>query len=389
MKITGYKLDTYIEQMARPIGDANFPAGEDLMPSALLRVETDSGIIGIAPVGNNKVDALFHLIEGKDPRGVVGLWQDMVDFVHKGNNEGEMCGAIAAIDVALWDIKAKIAKEPLWQTLGAMAGRAKAYASDIGYCLPDDALFAFYSRLADMGVEGGKIKVGLSLEDDLRRIGIMREAFAKVKPRPYLMIDTNEYLNRKQAIQFIIAIENEFDIFWAEEPARRWDYAGLRQVSQSVNAAVASGENLNGVADVFPLIANQAVDILNIGVRQSGITGCRQVANLAYAYEIPVTMMNCPANFMGHLAAALPNHTMMEVVDSGREAAFRSWDNHIEDGWIVFGNSPGLGIEVNDDALKQLQAVERDRKPKFPFPRRKGAGLMVKELTPGEVPWKK
>ena len=388
MKITGYKLDTYIEQLDRAIGDANYPKGDDLMGMSILRIETDEGITGIAPGGNDAIESLFHVIEGKDPRGVVGLWKEMVDWVHKGNNEGAVNAAISAIDVALWDLKAKINNEPLWQTLGAREGRAKAYASDIGYNLSDDELHDFYSRMAEMGIDGGKIKIGLNMKDDLRRIGIMNDALRKVKNRPYLMIDTNEYWSPKQAIRYISQIEQHFDIFWAEEPARRWDYDGLRQVSRGISAAVASGENLNDVGQMYPLISQQAIDVANVGVGHSGITGARQVANMCYAYELPVTMMNCPANFMGHLAAALPNHNMMEVVDPGREDAFESWDNHIEDGWIVIGNAPGLGINLNDDKISALQSIELNRKPGFPFPRREGAGLWIKDIEPGEVSWK-
>ena len=388
MKITGYKLDKYIEQLDRAIGDANYPKGDDLMGMSILRIETDEGITGMAPGGNDAIESLFHLIEGRDPRGVVGLWKEMVDWVHKGNNEGAVNAAISAIDVALWDLKAKINDEPLWQTLGAMEGRAKAYASDIGYNLSDDELHAFYSRMADMGIDGGKIKIGLNMKDDLRRIGIMNDALRKVKNRPYLMIDTNEYWSPKQAIRYISQIEKHFDIFWAEEPARRWDYDGLRQVSRGISAAVASGENLNDVGQMYPLISQQAIDVANVGVGHSGITGARQVANMCYAYELPVTMMNCPANFMVHLAAALPNHNMMEVVDPGREDAFKSWDNHIEDGWIVIGNAPGLGIILNDNKISALQSIELNRKPGFPFPRREGAGLWIKDIEPGEVSWK-
>ena len=388
MKITGYKLDKYIQQLDRAIGDANYPKGDDLMGMSILQIETDEGITGIAPGGNDAVEDLFHVIEGKDPRGVTGLWKEMVDWVHKGNNEGAVNGAISAIDVALWDLKAKINDEPLWQTLGAREGRAKAYASDIGYNLSDDELHAFYSRMADMGIDGGKIKIGLNMTDDLRRIGIMNDAFRKVKNRPYLMIDTNEYWSPKQAIRYINQIEEHFDLFWAEEPARRWDYDGLRQVSRGISAAVASGENLNDVGQMYPLISQQAIDVANVGVGHSGITGARQVANMCYAYELPVTMMNCPANFMAHLAAALPNHNMMEVVDPGREDAFKSWDNHIDDGWIVIGNTPGLGISINTDKINALQSADFNRKPGFPFPRREGAGLWIKDIEPGEVSWK-
>ena len=125
-------------------------------------------------------------------------------------------------------------------------------------------------------------------------------------------------------------------------------------MSQQVSAAVATAENINGLADVYPLIANQAVDVLNVSALHSGVTGCRQIARMAQTFELPVSMMNCQANFMAHIAAALPNHTMMEVVDPGREHCLR-FDSRIEDGYIVLGEAPGFGIEVDDATLAALQ----------------------------------
>ena len=104
--------------------------------------------------------------------------------------------------------------------------------------------------MADNGVDAGKLKIGLSMEDDLRRIGIMKEALSKVRERPFLMVDVNEYWSPKNSIKLMNEIEKHYDIFWIEEPARRWDYRGLRKVSKSVKAAVATGENLNGISDV-------------------------------------------------------------------------------------------------------------------------------------------
>ncbi len=385
MRITGYRVESYVMQMDRPIADANYPAGEDLMPASLLWIETDEGLAGIAP-GGGDVERFFHLLEGQDPREVIGIWRRMVDYVHKG---GVVAGggSISSIDVALWDLKAKIAGEPLWQTFGALEGRVKAYASGIDYCLGDEQLFAFYRGMAERGVDGGKLKIGLDMEADRRRIGIMREALSLANPRPHLMIDVNEYWSPKQAIRYLREIEKHFDITWVEEPARRWDYQGLRQVSQQVKAAVATAENLRHISEVYPLVHEQAVDILNISASQTGFTGCRQIAHLAYAYELPVSMMNCQANYMAHLAAALPNHLSMEVVDPGREHCLR-FGHHIEDGHIVLGDAPGLGIEVDEGRLRALQANPPARQGKFPFARREGAGLYVKALEPGEVQWK-
>jgi L-alanine-DL-glutamate epimerase-like enolase superfamily enzyme len=385
MKITGFRVENYTMQMDRPIADSNYPAGDDLMPSSLLWIETDEGVSGIAP-GGGDVERFFHLLEGQDPREVVGLWRKMVDYVHKGGLVA-VGGPISSIDIALWDLKAKLAEEPLWQTFGALEGRTKAYASGIGYCLSDEDLFAFYRRMAERGVDGGKLKIGLDMTADLRRIGIMRDALSVASPRPQLMIDVNEYWSPKQTVRFMHEIEKHYDITWIEEPARRWDYEGLSQVSRQIKAAVATAENLKSIGEVYPLIHNQAVDIINVSTATSGFTGCRQVAHLAYAYELPVSMMNCQANYMAHLAAALPNHLSMEVVDPGREHCL-DFDNHIEEGFIVLGDKPGLGIEVNEQKLRALQENPPARKRNFPFARREGAGAYVKGVEEGEVPWK-
>ena len=385
MKITGFRVENYTMQMDRLIADSNYPAGDDLMPSSLLWIETDEGVSGIAP-GGGDVERFFHLLEGQDPREVVGLWRKMVDYVHKGGLVA-VGGPISSIDIALWDLKAKLAEEPLWQTFGALEGRTKAYASGIGYCLSDEDLFAFYRRMAERGVDGGKLKIGLDMTADLRRIGIMRDALSVASPRPQLMIDVNEYWSPKQTVRFMHEIEKHYDITWIEEPARRWDYEGLSQVSRQIKAAVATAENLKSIGEVYPLIHNQAVDIINVSTATSGFTGCRQVAHLAYAYELPVSMMNCQANYMAHLAAALPNHLSMEVVDPGREHCL-DFDNHIEEGFIVLGDKPGLGIEVNEQKLRALQENPPARKSNFPFARREGAGAYVKGVEEGEVPWK-
>jgi L-alanine-DL-glutamate epimerase-like enolase superfamily enzyme len=388
MKITGFRVEQYLMKMARAVGDSNLPDGVDLMPGSILYLETDEKITGIAlGYGGGGVATLFKAIEGADPREVVGLWIKMNDWVHKGGNEGEANAALSIIDVALWDLKAKIAGEPVWRTLGAREGRVKAYASGLDYCLSDEDLFAFYRRMAERGVDGGKLKVGLDLEADLRRLGIMREALSIASARPQLMIDSNEYWSPKQAVRYIRKMEEKFDLVWVEEPARRWDYDGLRLVSQQVSAAVATAENINSLADVYPLIANQAVDVVNVSALHSGVTGCRQIANLAYAFDLPVSMMNCQANFMAHIAAALPNHLSMEVVDPGREHCLK-FDSRIEDGFIMLGDAPGFGIEVDEKKLAELKANPPTGKGRFPFPRRDGAGRYIVPPGPGEVPWR-
>lgn len=385
VKVTGIRTRLYEIELSRKLGDANSPTGRQIQAGLAVFVDTDQGVTGVSlgsPVARDAIHSLGQLLVGRDPRGVRGLWKRMVDQVFKGGNVGIVNDALSSLDVALWDLKAKLNDEPLWKTLGASTRRVKAYASGIDMPLSDEELRAFYEEMAALGVSAGKLKVGLDREMDLRRLVIMQEALATSGKTPVLLVDSNEYWSPKQAIRHIRAYEERFEITWCEEPARRWDYRGLRKVSQSVRAAVATGENLDDISQFTPLIANEAVDVVQIGAGTSGITGAMQVADLAYAFDLPVSMMNCPGSYMAHLAAALPNHMMMEVVGAGREVVFTA-DNHIEDGWIVLGDSPGLGIVFDEEKLRAHE-VERPSPASGPSPwgRRRGAGLY--EVPPQE-----
>ncbi len=391
MKVTGIRTILFQHDMARPIGDANNPRGRAQYAALAVFLDTDIGLTGVA-LGEAGAAADIHkmaenLLVGRDPRGVVGLWGHMANFAFKGGNRGAITDVIGALDVALWDLKAKANDEPLWKTLGASSRAVKAYASGIDLPLDDDGIRAFYESQAARGIAIGKLKVGLDREADLRRIGIMKEALATSGKEPVLLIDSNEYWSPKQAIQHIRTFEREHAIFWAEEPARRWDAAGLRKVSDSVNAAVATGENLDDASDFRPLIEQRAADILQIGVGTGGITGAMRVAQMADGFDLPVSVMNCPGNYMAEFAAALPNHIWMEVVDSGNDAVFKH-DSRVEDGYIILGDSPGNGIQFDMAKLEACRVRERSASAApSPWGRRLGAGLYVMGDGEAEERW--
>ena len=155
------------------------------------------------------------------------------------------------------------------------------------------------------------------------------------------MVDANEFWSPKQAIQRIRQLERDFELTWVEEPVMRSDHDGLRRVSHAVRAPIATGENLSSAEEFVPLLVGGAVEVVQIGAATGGITGALQVAALADAFNRPVAMGNCPGRFMAHLAAALPNHTLMEVIDAGRDAVLVT-QPQIEEGFIVLVNSQAL-----------------------------------------------
>ena len=382
VKITGYRIESFTHTRGRLVGDANGVATSDKMPMSLLFIETDENITGIAARPSGAVGKIFPVIEGKDPRSVVGLWKEMTDYVFKQNSEGDDFKAIGAIDAALWDIKAKLAGEPLWRMLGATEPHVKAYGSGLDLGMTDDDMAAYYGRFADMGVDAGKLKVGPDIDRDLKRLAIMRDVLSKASKRPHLLIDSNEYWSPKQAIRYISRYEEEFDLTWVEEPARRWDYRGLRKVSQGVRAAVATGENINGLDEYYPLIHNEAVDVVQMSASK-GVTNALQIANFAYGYELPVSFNSSWGNMFAHVAAAIPNYIMQEAQDFEPPACVKV-DSHIDDGYIHLGTEPGWGITVDMVKLKEMQNVEAHKGPIRAHVRRPQAAAVVLPPQPDE-----
>jgi L-alanine-DL-glutamate epimerase-like enolase superfamily enzyme len=367
VKITGVRSVLYEYELTRPIGDANKVSEGDVVSGMRRRadlavfVSTDEGLEGVAVASSSAQSALqgvAAIVAGDDPRAVRGLWERMTASAFKWGNEGSVATAIAAVDNALWDLRAKIHGVPLWRELGATTRRVKAYASGLDMPLSDSEVRDYYAGMATKGITAGKLKVGLDLDEDLRRLAIMQDALGGRACRPTLLVDANEYWSPKQAIRRMAAMEREFDIAWCEEPVRRWDYRGLRQVSRSIRAAVATGENLKDISQFVPLLTHEAVDVVQVNPNMAGITACLRIADLAFAFDRPVALMNSAGRYGAHLAAALPHHTMMEVLDVGRDAVFSRYDSVIEDGWIVLGDAPGSGITFDAEALARHR-VER------------------------------
>jgi L-alanine-DL-glutamate epimerase-like enolase superfamily enzyme len=363
MRITGVRTALYEYELRRPIGDVQLPGGARRNAELAVFLTTDEGVTGvaIASAGSGPIvrGLAEHLI-GRDPRQVRGLHQLLTRLTFKAGLEGMAGNAVAGLDTALWDARAKLNGVPLWQELGGSSNRVAAYASGLDMPLADDDLRAYYCDVAARyGITAGKLKVGRDPERDVERLEIMRDALVEGSgiQRPSLMIDANEFWSPKQAIRRISELERNFDLVWAEEPVRRDDHRGLARVSRGVRAAVATGENLTSIGQFVPLIQSEGVDVVQIHVQATGITAGLQIAAMSDALGLPVALVNCPGRYAAHVAAVVPNHLMMEVLDAGRDAVFQS-HHRLEGGWIVLDDAPGLGITFDEERLAQ-HMVER------------------------------
>ncbi len=348
MKITGYRSLTTHHDWGRLIGDVNHVSDATLMPVPILLVTTDENIGGIGIGAHDDVERVFPVIEGEDPRSVTALYDRMCDYTFKVGHQGAIAQTIGAIDMALWDIKAKAAGEPLWRLLGARDRFVPGYASALDIGLEGEEFLAVHKRFAERGFRGAKLKGGRYLERDVERLATLREIYSASSTAPALMIDANEAWHRSQAIRYVAQLEEHFDITWVEEPVRRWDAAGLAAVRRGVRAGVASGENLSGLEQFRPLLDADALDVVQVGWGW-GTTLAMRVAAAAHARDLPVSPVGfSPA--IAPAAAAMPNMLTIEVQDLAFPIGLRV-DQELDDGGIVLGDNPGNGFAIDEGAI--------------------------------------
>ena len=355
MRITGYRMLTTAQQWGRPVGDANGVFADGVMPVPIIIVDTDEGISGIGLGPHVEADVVFAAIDGQDPRAVAALYDRMLRHTFKAGHAGVVFGTIGAFDTALWDIKAQAAGEPLWRLLGGRDRSVPAYASGLDIALTDDELVATYEAYGERGLRAAKLKGGLDIERDRHRLTLVRDVLTEAAHgvRPGLMLDANESWTRKQAVRHVCELERTLDLTWIEEPVRRWDADGLATVSRGVRASVASGENLTGLEQFRPLIAAGAVDIVQTAAVW-GVTHFLRVSAFAHAHDLPVSPIgNTPVALL-HAATSVPNHLASELQDL-RPPMGLDLDLQVEDGMFVLGDSPGLGVRVDEIAIASTQ----------------------------------
>jgi L-alanine-DL-glutamate epimerase-like enolase superfamily enzyme len=296
------------------------------------------------------------LLVGEDPRQVQHLWRKLachppIQWVGRG---GITHLALGAIDIALWDLKAKAAGAPLWELLGGNATkRIEAYNTDGGWLNWDDeTLVSDCSFLVQKkGFRGIKIKVGSSdIQRDLHRIKRVRQAIGS---GVRLMVDANGRWDLSAAQQAGRRFA-DYDVAWFEEPIWYDDVAGHQRLARSIDTPIALGEQLYLLDHFRQFIDAGAVHYVQPDVvRLAGITEWWQVADLALANRLPVVshigdMMQVHL----HTAIAHPACTMLEYIPWLRDCFVEPAT--VREGCFVTPTQPGAGTTLRDDALERF-----------------------------------
>ncbi|MEM7028398.1 MAG: mandelate racemase/muconate lactonizing enzyme family protein [Chloroflexota bacterium] len=358
MKITSIKTDHYRIPLPTVLSDSTHG---DISHFALVtvRIQTDQGVEGLGytyTVGNIGGAAVHTMIErdlstvllDAEPRRIEQLWEKMWWHIHFVGRGGIAAFAMAAVDIALWDLRGKLADEPLWQLLGGHDNRVQAYAGGIDLQFTLDALIKQTEGFLAQGFRAIKMKVGRdNLSEDVSRVKAIREV---IGPDVTLMADANMRWTIDQAIrasrQLAVA-----DLFWLEEPIIPDDVAGHARIAKEGVLPIATGENLHTIYEFQQMIVHGGVlfpepDVANLG----GITPWMKVAKLAEAHNLPVTSHGVH-DLHVHLLCAIPNASYLEVHGFGLDR-FMSNPLSLDNGEAVAPNRPGHGVSFDWDALE-------------------------------------
>ncbi len=295
---------------------------------------------------------LSPLLIGRDADRIESLWQTMWWALHYGGRGGLQALAMSAVDIALWDLRARRQHAPLWRVLGGFDPRVPCYAGGIDLDFPLDALLRQTDDNLARGFRAIKMKVGRpSLGDDVARVRAMR---AHLGPEFPLMVDANMRWSVDEAIRAARALADCAPV-WLEEPTIPDDVPGHVRIVREGGLPIAAGENLHTLYEFRQLISAGGVtfpepDVTNCG----GVSAFMKVCHLAEAFNLPVTSHGAH-DLTVHLLAAVPNRSYLEAHGFGLDR-FIAEPLRIEAGLAVAPDRPGHGVELDWKALETVRA---------------------------------
>jgi L-alanine-DL-glutamate epimerase-like enolase superfamily enzyme len=292
-------------------------------------------------------DKLAPLLHGADALQTAARWQDMVRAVRNLGRPGICSMAIAAVDTALWDWKARRLDLPLATLLGAVRQAIPAYGSGGFTSYSEERLRDQLAGWVQDGMRMVKMKVGRAPEQDTARV---RAARAAIGDGPQLFVDANGAYGRKQALALAQAFAQS-GVSWFEEPVSSDDLAGLRLLRDRAPAgmAITAGEYGYDLPYFRRMLETQAVDVLQAdATRCAGITGFLGAAALCEAFNVPLSSHCAPTLHLPLCCAARPAIHLEYFHDHVRIERLLFDGAPVPDGNGMLApdlSRPGLGIE--------------------------------------------
>lgn len=367
MRIVDVTVEALRLPMPRPMlsgssgGAGGKPVDHINMPIVLIKA--DDGTLGTGFAWNLMggssalkallVDDFTPLLIGEDPLNHERLWDKLYRKLQSVGRAGIVTQALAAVDLALWDIKGKKADMPVWQLLGGMRDRAPVYGSDGGWLyMTVDEMLTEFDRYLSQGMMGIKMKVGhADPEADIERVAEVR---SRLGPKPWIAVDANQQWDYETALIGGRAFE-QLGVAWLEEPCLCEDIQSHARLADKLDIPIALGETLASRFEFWSYIKAGAVDILQPDIiRAGGMTECAKIINLAnitgrsvaphHIMEASIhlicgAMKDGPVEYMPWIASAF------------------SEPMTIENGQMLAPTKPGLGLHIPNDIISRYRVV--------------------------------
>ncbi|MGH3350405.1 MAG: L-talarate/galactarate dehydratase [Nocardioides sp.] len=359
-RISSLTLSHVVLPLENPVSDAKVLTGRQkpLTETVLLFVEvtTEQGFEGMGfsyskraggPAQYAHLKEIAQVAIGQDPSDIAKIYESLMWAGASVGRSGVATQAVAALDVALYDLKARRADLPLAKLLGAHRDSCRVYNTSGGFLQASvEEIKEKATASLESGIGGIKIKVGQpDWAEDLRRVAAIRE---HVGDTP-LMVDANQQWDRARARRMCRELE-AYDLIWIEEPLDAWDAVGHADLSRTFDTPIATGEMLTSVPEHMALIdAGYRGIVQPDAPRIGGITPFLKFATLAshaglalaphYAMEIHL-----------HLAAAYPTEPWVEHFEWLNPLFEERIDIH--DGQMWVPDRPGLGFTLSDQMRK-------------------------------------
>lgn len=339
----------------------------------IVKITTDTGIVGwgeakspVAPAVTTTIirELMTDLLIGHDPTDHALHWDRLYAAMRiRGHSQGFWLEAMSGIDIALWDITGKALGVPVSKLLGgAFRRRVKIYASGIPGVRADappeawDHLRAQAEEVKRRGFRAVKVGIGLGVDGDIRTIATLRDAFG---PDFTILTDAAGMYDLPRAIHLAKALA-KLKVGWLEAPLPPEAVEDYARLANSVDLPIASDLVYNRW-QVKNLLFAGGVDVVQPDVcRAGGLTECKRIAELTDAYHkaaTPHVSIGSAIQFAAsvHLAASLPNQTLMEFWYGGNPLgdALQNSPFRIEDGYFWVPDAPGLGADINEEALRR------------------------------------
>lgn len=342
------------------IQDATIRHRESGRGALFVHIKTDSGEEGLGvgtPVARDIIErALKPILLNQDPLCIEKLWDDMFWRVRGYGRKGVAFCAISAVDIALWDLKAKLFGVPLYRLLGPYTDRVPIYGSGGWTSFSEEELVREQTGYVERGIPRVKMKVakdfGKSEAEDIRRLKAVRKA---VGDEVEIYVDANNGYYAKQAIGMAKHLA-DYDVKWFEEPVLADDIAGLAAIARAISIPVATGEHEYTRYGFKELIAQGGADIVQPDVgRVGGISEWMKVAHLAQAFNLPIAPHAVQLVHL-HVACCIPNLKVVEylgTVEEGDKLWYTEFPEPRDGYWSPYPDRPGLGLELSPEAIRK------------------------------------